>query len=145
MPLHEGCREGRRTNPGGRRGARGGRGSTRGWHLNGDVLYVEPRRQNDSGSKAASASKTKRQKSLKGKSIRRLIPFPRAKLRKINRFSSLFLRLFLAFSPLNMQSTLRQLHSPSPVCVLIFRVSANERRVLTTPKYRFYDATNVRR
>lgn len=45
--------------------------STRGWHLNGDVLYVEPRRQDDSSSKAASVSKTKRQKLLKGKSIRR--------------------------------------------------------------------------
>lgn len=31
--------------------------------LNGDVLYVEPRRQNDNGSKAASASKTVRDKS----------------------------------------------------------------------------------
>lgn len=45
--------------------------STRGWHLNGDVLYVEPRRQDDSSSKAASVSKTERQKLLKGKSIRR--------------------------------------------------------------------------
>lgn len=45
--------------------------STRGWHLNGDVLYVEPRRQDNSSSKAASVSKTKRQKLLKGKSIRR--------------------------------------------------------------------------
>lgn len=47
-----------------------GRDGTRGWHLNGDVLYVEPSRQNDSSSKAASASTTKRQKLLKGKSIR---------------------------------------------------------------------------
>lgn len=44
---------------------------TRGWHLNGDVLYVEPRHRDDSSSKAASVSKTKRQKLLKGKSIRR--------------------------------------------------------------------------
>lgn len=51
--------------------------STRGWHLNGDVLYVEPRRQDDSSSKAASVSKTTRQKLLKGKSIRRYsLSFP---------------------------------------------------------------------
>lgn len=58
---------------------------TRGWHLNGDVLYVEPRRQNDS-SKAASASTTKRQKLLKEKSIRRFASSPTLKLYKINRF-----------------------------------------------------------
>lgn len=58
------------------RGLAGETGDTRGWHLNGDVLYVEPRRQDDSGSKAASVSKTKRQKLLKGKSIRRYsLPF----------------------------------------------------------------------
>jgi len=45
--------------------------STRGWHLNGDVLYVELCRQDDSSSKAVSVFKTKRQKLLKGKSIRR--------------------------------------------------------------------------
>lgn len=71
LPLHASRRVPRK---GGqiREDGKDGRGSTRGWHLNGDVLYVEPRRQNDSGSKAASASKTKRQKSLKGKSIRRI-------------------------------------------------------------------------
>ena len=48
-------------------------GTEDGWHLNGDVLYAELLRQNDSNWKAVSASRTKRQKLLKGKYIRSLL------------------------------------------------------------------------
>lgn len=57
--------------PGKRENEKGGEGW---WHLNGDVLYAESLRQNSSrNSKCVSAFwRTKRQKLLKGKSIRSL-------------------------------------------------------------------------
>lgn len=58
-----------------KRKPRGGR-RTGARRLNGDVLYAELLCQNDSNWKAVSASRTKRQKLLKGKSVRTLVPRP---------------------------------------------------------------------